>query len=111
LREALVRPGLFDRVVEIPAVGNRAPTTMDARALVPALTQDVVVHTWDIARAIGVDARIDDQLCANLLAGLPSDGRLERSGMYAPAVSITTDADPQSKLLARLGRDPQWTRA
>ena len=60
---------------------------------------------------IGVDDRIDEQLCAAFLAGLPPDGRLERSGLYAPPVSLPTESDPQSKLLAQLGRDPEWANA
>jgi uncharacterized protein (TIGR03086 family) len=111
LRAVLVRPGLFDAVVEIPAIGNNPPMKMDARTLVPALTQDVVVHTWDVARAIGVDDRIDEQLCATLLAGLPSDGRLERSGLYASPVPVAAEGDPQSRLLGQLGRDRNWMNA
>ncbi len=83
--------------------------TIDARSLVPALTQDVMVHTWDVARAVGADDRLDPTLCAVFLAGVPDDDRLERSGMYASPVAVAVNADAQAKLLARLGRDPNWT--
>ncbi len=33
------------------------------------------------------------------------------SGQYGPRVPVTDDADTQAKLLAFIGRDPQWTPA
>jgi len=111
LREVLVREGLFDSIVEVPAIGNNPSTTVDARGLIPSLTQDVIVHTWDVARAIDVDDHLDNDVCSTLLARLPDDGRLERSGMYASPVPVPVGADPRSKLLARLGRDPRWTHS
>jgi len=111
LREVLTRRGLFERVVEVPALGNNPAMTIDARTLIPALTQDLIVHSWDVARAVGADDHLDPKICAVLVAGLPADDRLERSGMYAPAVPVPAGADPQSRLLARLGRDPNWTHA
>jgi uncharacterized protein (TIGR03086 family) len=110
LTEVLARPGLFDSVVAIPAVGNNAPTELDARTLVPMLSQDVLVHTWDVARAIGADDQLDDTLCATFLARLPDDDRLQRGGTFGPAVEVPDDADAQSRLLGRLGRDPAWKR-
>jgi len=40
LGEAFGLEGLFERVVEVPAVGKNPPTQLDARTLVPSLTQD-----------------------------------------------------------------------
>src|SRR5215472_5148956 len=34
-------------------------TQLDAFALLPNLTRDVLVHTWDLARAVGADDRLD----------------------------------------------------
>ncbi len=59
LGEAFSREDLFERVLEVPAVGNDPAAHVDARALVPALTRDVLVHTWDLARAVGADDRLD----------------------------------------------------
>jgi uncharacterized protein (TIGR03086 family) len=109
LQDVFARPGLFDSVVSVPALGNNAATDIDARTIVPMLTQDVLVHTWDVARAFGIDERLDDALCATFLARLPDDDRLQQSGMYAAVVEIPGDPDAQAKLLGRLGRDPSWT--
>jgi hypothetical protein len=63
--EVLRREGLFERVVEVPAVGN-APTQLDAAKLIPRLTQDVLVHTWDLARAVGAHDRLDHAMVWNV---------------------------------------------
>jgi len=104
------RAGIFEGIVEVPAVGKNAPTQIDARRLVPALTQDVLVHAWDLARAVGADDHLDADLCARFLAQLPSDPAvLTASGMYEAPIDTNDDASVQSRLLARLGRDPAWS--
>jgi len=109
LREALGRDGLFEQVVQVPAVGKNPATTLDARKLVPRLTQDVLVHTWDLARAVGGDDRLDPEWCAIFIEDLPADpNALSASGMFATPVAVDDQADAQSTLLARLGRDPAW---
>ncbi|MHB8670414.1 MAG: TIGR03086 family metal-binding protein [Acidimicrobiales bacterium] len=109
LRELFARPGLLDGPIEVPAVGNNPPTRLDAAPLVRALTQDVLVHTWDLARAVGADDRLDPGLCQRYLDRLPTGSdQVVASGMFAAPVDIPQDADPQTRLLARLGRDPRW---
>jgi len=111
LRRVFELPGVFDSVVAVPAIGNNTETEIDARLIVPTLTQDVLIHTWDIARAIGADDHLDDALCVTVLARLPDDDRLQTSGMFAPVVEVSQGAGAQARLLARLGRDPSWTCA
>jgi uncharacterized protein (TIGR03086 family) len=109
LREAFGREGLFERVVEVPAVGKNPPTQLDARKLVPRLTQDVLVHAWDLARAVGADDRLDPEWCAVFFDRLPADpDALSASGMFGAPIAVDDAASMQSKLLARLGRDPSW---
>jgi uncharacterized protein (TIGR03086 family) len=106
LAALFARPGLFDHTIDVPAVGNNAPTRSDASQIVPMLSQDVLIHTWDLARAVGADDRLDEYLCIAYLEGLPADDRLLRSGMFGNPVDVPGTADVQSRLLARLGRDP-----
>lgn len=69
-------------------------------------TTDVFLHTWDLARATGQDERLDEQTCAELLAGMvPIEELLRSSGQYGPAVPVPDDADVQSRLLGFIGRD------
>ena len=77
--------------------------------MMPNLTRDVLVHTWDLARAVGADDRLDSRWCELSYAALPRDpGGLSVSGMFDAPVAVGDQTDMQSKLLARLGRNPSW---
>ena len=109
LQSLFAYPGLFDGPIDIPAVGNSPATQLDAATLVVALTQDVLVHTWDLASAVGADNRLDRDLCDRYVFRLPDEpDALVASGMFGPPVAVALDADPQIQLLARLGRNPRW---
>jgi uncharacterized protein (TIGR03086 family) len=100
---------LFERVVDIPELQGNPATRLDARAMMPNLTRDVLVHTWDLARAVGADDRLDRWWCEHFYAALPSNpGVLSVSGMFDAPVAVVDQTDVQSKLLARLGRNPRW---
>jgi len=90
-------------------------TGLDAHKLVPNLTRDVLVHSWDLARAVGADDRLDHRWCELFYAGLPADPQAlsasGMSGMFKAPVAVPSDSDVQAKLLARLGRDPSWRPA
>lgn len=77
-----------------------------ARVYVEQLFIDHLVHTWDLARAIGDDERLPADLvvaCLEVVTAYADDYRA--AGLIDP--SVTTDrTDPQSRLLAALGRDP-----
>ena len=80
------------------------------RAIDQFYTSDVFMHTWDLARATGQDDRLDRDFCALLLAGMePMEEIIRSSGQYGPKVNVAVGADPQTKLLGFIGRDPFWT--
>jgi uncharacterized protein (TIGR03086 family) len=100
---------LFERVVDIPELQGNPATRLDARAMMPNLTRDVLVHTWDLARAVGADDRLDGRWCELFYAALPNEPlALSVSGMFDAPVAVGDQPDVQSKLLARLGRNPGW---
>jgi uncharacterized protein (TIGR03086 family) len=110
LDQLLSRPDLFDRVVDVPAVGNNPPSQIDAARIVPMLSLDVLVHTWDLGRAAGRDIILDPELCRTFLESLPPDDTaLSRTGTYDSPRSIPARSGAQAKLLARMGRDPDWS--
>lgn len=77
--------------------------------LLPVLTTEVLVHTWDLARAAGVPHGLDPEACATAhRAALAGAGARAGSGMFAPPVD-PGGADPVWALVALLGRDPGWT--
>jgi uncharacterized protein (TIGR03086 family) len=68
---------------------------------------DIVVHTWDLARATGLDEMLDPEEVHDLLVGLePLDEILRASGQYSPRVDVPADADEQTRLIAFTGRTP-----
>ena len=68
---------------------------------------DVLVHTWDLARATGLDERLDPDLVHEMLIGIePMDEVLRSSGQYGPRVDVPPDADEQTRLIAFCGRRP-----
>lgn len=73
---------------------------------------DYVVHGWDAAKALGIDAGYDDDVVAAVLPyGLAvPDGQARTSpkSMFAPPLSVSPDATTLDRLVAYLGRDPGW---
>jgi uncharacterized protein (TIGR03086 family) len=70
-------------------------------------TGDVLVHTWDLARAGGLDESLDPDVVHDMLVGMdPLDDILRASGQYGPKVAVPADADEQTRLIAFTGRQP-----
>ena len=85
------------------------PETPLAEAVDRFYTTDVLMHTWDLARAGGQTSGLDPTECAGLLASmLPIDAVLRTSGQYGPRHLVAQDADGTSRLMAFIGRDPDW---
>ncbi len=69
---------------------------------------EVVVHTWDLAMAIGRPAPVDPALAAlvhQLYASVPLDG-MRAGGMLGPEVEVSDGAPVADRMLALLGRRP-----
>jgi uncharacterized protein (TIGR03086 family) len=68
---------------------------------------DLVVHAWDLARATGLDERLDPDEVHRLYETMkPNDEMLRQSGVFGPKVDVPDDADEQTKLIAFTGRTP-----
>lgn len=69
---------------------------------------ELVLHGWDLARALGEPYECDEE-SARLLA-IYADGfdPAGTPGMFAPAVDVPPDAGAFDAVLARTGRDPAW---
>jgi uncharacterized protein (TIGR03086 family) len=66
---------------------------------------DLVVHRWDLARAAGLDDRIDDADAQRVLDGVSAFGpALYSAGVCAQAVDVGPDADVTTRMLAVVGR-------
>jgi uncharacterized protein (TIGR03086 family) len=66
---------------------------------------DVLIHGWDLAKATGQGTALDPELVEGCLQVVePQADLLKGSGMFATDVEVPPDADPQTRLLALLGR-------
>ena len=82
-----------------------------AAAVDMTCTPDVLVHTWDLARATGLDERLDPDEVHRLVEGFSAlppevDEAMRASGHYGPKVAVPADAHDQTRLLAFMGRRP-----
>jgi uncharacterized protein (TIGR03086 family) len=111
---AVVRDTI-QRALEDPVVAERVadcgpPGRMSLEAAVDmTCTPDVLIHTWDLARATGLDERLDPDEVHRQLIGVESlppevDEAMRSSGHYGPRVVVPEDADEQIRLLAFNGR-------
>jgi len=82
------------------------------RAVDMLVTGDVLLHTWDLARATGLDDQVDERLAAEMLVGMqPIDDVLRSSGHYGPKVEVPVGSSVQDRLVGFTGRDPSWSPA
>jgi uncharacterized protein (TIGR03086 family) len=69
---------------------------------------DQLVHTWDLAVAIGAERTLDADLVeavvAMFLPHMPEIGR--QAGIVGPEVAVAEDAPAQDRLLGAMGRHP-----
>ena len=89
---------------------NLSYDTVTAIDYLKEQVSDVTIHTWDLARAVGVDEQIDEELIAHVWTVFePQKETLQASGLYASPVPVPDDAPLQSRLLALTGRDDRVT--
>ncbi len=113
----------LDEVVAAFAAGADGPVLMaefDRRVPTPIVVQmhliDTLVHGWDVAATLGVQddyvTRLDAEVVGAALAmseQIPDDEYRETPGAsFAHALSAPQDADPWTRVLTLLGRDPAW---
>jgi uncharacterized protein (TIGR03086 family) len=69
---------------------------------------DVLVHTWDLARAAGLDEHLDPDEVHRLYGVMEQAGPMLRQGnAFGPPVEVPAELDEQAQLLAFTGRDPR----
>lgn len=99
IRSVLGEESWLDRNLETDT-GSVSP-----RSFIPALTVDVLVHTWDLATAVGAPANLDRALVRFAYEQTHTNAdQIEATGLYDAPVQVADDASLEAKLLARLGR-------
>ena len=101
--------GLLEQRGDETVTHPRAGTHRLADAVDQFYTADVFMHSWDLARAGGQEAGLDEDFAAQLLEGMrPIEQLLRDSGQYGPAVPVPDDAPVVDRLMGFVGRDPAW---
>jgi uncharacterized protein (TIGR03086 family) len=69
------------------------------------VANDVLVHTWDLARSVGGDERLPEDVVAQAFSGLkPLDAMIRQPGIFGDKADCADDADIQTQFLSFLGR-------
>lgn len=101
--DALSDPAVLDRIVHHPAMD------MPGAQLAGFRVTDLLVHGWDLARAIGTDETLDPSVAAIVLANLePMRPMIASIGLFGegPSGEVGTDDDVQAQMLDLIGRRP-----
>lgn len=69
---------------------------------------DLLVHSWDLARALGADDTLPADVVEATMMGLQRvpEQMLRGENMFGPQIDVADDASAQDKLLGFLGRQP-----
>ena len=103
LAEACRRPGVLDQMTPSPLGDGEIPV----RVMLGIFTTDTLIHTWDLAKAIGVDVELDADLLQRSWDGvIPMESVLRAPGIFGPAVDVPDDAPFQHRALGFFGRRP-----
>lgn len=100
--EALADPSNL----EGQAAGGDVP--MPRHQVLGFATADVLLHGWDLARAVGLDDSLPPEAVSAVLMGMSQvpDTILRQPNVFGPAVAVGDDASEQDKLVAFSGRRP-----
>jgi uncharacterized protein (TIGR03086 family) len=98
---------VLDRMLVLPF------GTLPGRAAAFAYTQELAVHGWDLATAVGRTGSLDPALAAAVLPAArqfvpasPRGGPVP----FGPVIEVGPGAGPYERLAGWLGRDPSWAR-
>ncbi len=108
---AFAADGVLDRRFPLPEFA--AGALFPARQAVGFHFIDYVVHSWDVAKALGLEARFPPDLLDTALQvaqAVPGgEHRLAPGAAFAPVVTWPGDS-PLDQVVALLGRSPDWPR-
>jgi len=96
---AVGEQGAMDRIVRL-SFGD-----VSGREYALQLFADHLIHAWDLARAIGADERLDEQLVASCASWFETvEDAYRGAGAIADRPPVAEGADAQTVLLACFGR-------
>ncbi|NNH75396.1 TIGR03086 family protein [Nocardia uniformis] len=84
--------------------------TLPATEMARVALNELIIHTWDLARATGQPCCPDSEDMTILVDWLRTTPEEGTPGLFGPVVPIPDNAPTLDKLLGLTGRDPTWTR-
>ena len=104
-RAAIEEPGALDRQVHL-SFG-----LVDVPVYLQQMTLDLTVHAWDLARGIGADDEMPNDLVTAVLENAKQTApQWQDSELFAPPIPVPGCTDDLTELLALLGRRRWWSR-
>lgn len=85
--------------------------TMPADSVAVVAIEELVVHGWDLARAVGRPYESTPTELAVLDEFFGQFGPDQRGDAYGPERAVSGAATPLDHAIARSGRDPEWSPA
>ncbi len=93
------QPGALQKMVKGP--GGEMP----GGQFLAIITNDILIHGWDLAKATKQDTKLPAGLVETIYAAMsPGFANLSKTPAFKPMVPVPANADTQTKLLAGLGR-------
>lgn len=100
MRELTEDPEAMARSVQ----GPMGPMPLE-QMLPQFVCMDMLVHTWDLARAVGGDERLDEESVQDAYETLkPMDSVIRQPNVFGPKLDPPPGADVQTEFLYFLGR-------
>lgn len=99
----------FDAPDSLEIIVHHPAMDMPGAQLIGFRVGDLLVHSWDLARAIGADETLDPEVVAVVATNIePMRPFIGQVGMFGEGPSGTLDdsADAQTQLLDLMGRRP-----
>ena len=104
--------GARDRMVGAAATADLSTPVPGPMGPMPAeqmigrfMCMDILVHTWDLARAVGGDEGLPADVVAASYSGLkPMDAMIRQPGIFGPKIEPADGDDLQTEFLKFLGR-------
>lgn len=88
------------------------PTELPAALVGGMVVGELIVHGWDLARAVDATVAWDEDLLRYAYAETAASADQGRAmGIYGPEVPVDPGAPLLDRLLGLTGRDPAWTSA
>lgn len=87
------------------------PDPLPAQMIGEMVVGELVVHGWDLARAVGTSPEWPDEVLAPVYEGVVGMAQQGRDmGIFGAEVPVPVDAPLLDRIVAATGRDPGWTR-